>query len=315
MTHKVKSKPATAVASSLKSKDVSLPQLSTVNVATLSILHLHCTMLFDTCHNIWKHLKGQSSLFTDMSALVNYAFPAMKIPLPLNSSASFPSKEDILAEYDPDQNIPNIDDNIKISDHEDSDSSEDDALGDKDMVEIKPSKHPAHIIKPPAHATPIVEVTACPSTSGKTKQKGAGDMDINELDPSQPSAVKSIQDLDLEEIISRVGQGHPAKENTLNVLCLLQALGQTKAVETANAGPSSATPHAASPTNTVDLTNKASAVVAGNTNLSVYFFFLILFHSLANQPPPNSIAFFSLPHLLTAPESDDKDEVLYTLPT
>uniref|UniRef100_A0A0W0FUG3 Uncharacterized protein n=1 Tax=Moniliophthora roreri TaxID=221103 RepID=A0A0W0FUG3_MONRR len=82
MTRKVKSKSTAApIASSSKSKDVSLPQLSFINAATLSILHLHCTMLFDTCHNIWRHLEGRSSLFTDASALANYAFPAMKIPL------------------------------------------------------------------------------------------------------------------------------------------------------------------------------------------------------------------------------------------
>uniref|UniRef100_A0A0W0FZ33 Uncharacterized protein n=1 Tax=Moniliophthora roreri TaxID=221103 RepID=A0A0W0FZ33_MONRR len=36
------------------------------------------------------------------------------------------------------------------------------------MVEVKASKHSVHTIKPPAHATPIVEVLAC---SSKTKQK------------------------------------------------------------------------------------------------------------------------------------------------
>ncbi|ESK80781.1 hypothetical protein Moror_8509 [Moniliophthora roreri MCA 2997] len=82
MTHKVKSKSTAApIASSLKLKDVSLPQLSSINATTLSILHLHCMMLFDTCHNIWRHLEGQSSLFTDASALANYTFLAMKIPL------------------------------------------------------------------------------------------------------------------------------------------------------------------------------------------------------------------------------------------
>ncbi|ESK82083.1 hypothetical protein Moror_3528, partial [Moniliophthora roreri MCA 2997] len=71
----------------------------------------------------------------------------------------------------------------------------------------------------------------------KGEQDNAGDMDIDELDPLQPSAIKSIQDLDLEEIIGGVGQGCPAKKNTLNVLHLLQALGQTKAIEVLRSHP------------------------------------------------------------------------------
>ncbi|ESK80915.1 hypothetical protein Moror_1323 [Moniliophthora roreri MCA 2997] len=88
---------------------------------------------------------------------------------------------------------------------------------------------------------------------------------------------------------------------------------------TANARPSSATPHAASPTNTVNSTNEASAVVADNANPSLPP------SKLVDMPQPmslltpsstlDSIMFFSLPHLLTAPESDDEDKVLYTLPT
>ncbi|ESK80904.1 hypothetical protein Moror_15773, partial [Moniliophthora roreri MCA 2997] len=62
---------------------------------------------------------------------------------------------------------------------------------------------------------------------------------------------------------------------------------------TADTGPSSATPRAISPSNTVISTNEASAVAADNANPLL---------------PPNSIAFFSLPHLLTAPESDDEDK-------
>uniref|UniRef100_A0A0W0FQW2 Uncharacterized protein n=1 Tax=Moniliophthora roreri TaxID=221103 RepID=A0A0W0FQW2_MONRR len=85
---------------------------------------------------------------------------------------------------------------------------------------------------------------------------------------------------------------------------------------TADAGPSSATLHAASPTNTVDSTNEASAMAADNAK-----------SSLVDVPQPvslltpssalDSIAFFGLPRLLTAPESIDQDEyeVLYTLPT
>uniref|UniRef100_A0A0W0G627 Uncharacterized protein n=1 Tax=Moniliophthora roreri TaxID=221103 RepID=A0A0W0G627_MONRR len=218
---------------------------------------------------------------------------------PLNPSTDFPSIRDILAEYNPNCNVPDIDDDIEISDHKDSDSSDEDGSGDEDMVEVPPSKSSVCTIKPPAHATSIIEVLACASGSSKTKQKlrpatssstqvtiktelssskckardtsppqppaakcsqtatkaadnssdpkgkkcaidpppdkgkqdNAGDMDIDELDPLQPSAIKSIQDLDLEEIIGGVGQGHPAKENALNVLHLLQALGQTKAME------------------------------------------------------------------------------------
>uniref|UniRef100_A0A0W0GBD2 Uncharacterized protein n=1 Tax=Moniliophthora roreri TaxID=221103 RepID=A0A0W0GBD2_MONRR len=85
---------------------------------------------------------------------------------------------------------------------------------------------------------------------------------------------------------------------------------------TADAGPSSATLHAASPTNTVNSTNQASAMVADKAN-----------PSLVDVPQPvslltpmsasDSITFFSLPLLLTAPESidEDEDEVLYTLLT
>uniref|UniRef100_A0A0W0ETU8 Uncharacterized protein n=1 Tax=Moniliophthora roreri TaxID=221103 RepID=A0A0W0ETU8_MONRR len=69
---------------------------------------------------------------------------------------------------------------------------------------------------------------------------------------------------------------------------------------TADARPSSATPHAISPSNTIISTNKASTVAADNANPLL---------------PSNSIAFFSLPCLLTAPESDNEDKVLYTLLT
>uniref|UniRef100_A0A0W0GCE3 Uncharacterized protein n=1 Tax=Moniliophthora roreri TaxID=221103 RepID=A0A0W0GCE3_MONRR len=553
MTCKVKSKStATPIASFSKSKDVSLPQLSSINATTLSILHLHCMMLFDTCRNIWRHLEGQSSLFTSASALANYAFPAMKIPLycgkfwfphtfmrllllalqllkclescfsisipnnlysafpsksqfhfwkhtlglkPLNPLENFPSNEEILAEYDPDQNVPDINNDIEISDHEDSDSSNEDGSGDEDIVEVKPSKHPVRSIKPPAHATPIVEVLVHSSGSSKTKQKsrpaaasssqvnikmepssskckacdtslpqpparkrahnvtkaadkssdpkgkkravdpppdegeknGAEDMDIDELDPSQPSAAKSIQDLNLEDIVGgifllrveeesvksalqqcrellRASCADPCvilkylfwhdpnftpSEKQLNILCtslgwIARDMGVPDSYEfevicpvdpfsaslsdvqvilkgtdfdvtglksgsymivdnkvvmvngskaphfegltvdneagpsnsTADTGPSSATPRAASPTNTIDLTNQASATVAENAN-----------PLLVDVPQPvslltplsasDSITFFGLPHLLTAPEStdEDEDEVLYTLPT
>ncbi|ESK81056.1 hypothetical protein Moror_3536 [Moniliophthora roreri MCA 2997] len=83
---------------------------------------------------------------------------------------------------------------------------------------------------------------------------------------------------------------------------------------TADTGPSSATPRAVSPTNTVDSTNEASAMAADNAK-----------SSLVDVPQPvslltllsasDSIAFFGLPRLLTAPESTDEDEVLYTLLT
>ncbi|ESK83198.1 hypothetical protein Moror_3296, partial [Moniliophthora roreri MCA 2997] len=36
---------------------------------------------------------------------------------------------------------------------------------------------------------------------------------------------------------------------------------------------------------------------------------------LALSSVSDNIMFFGLPYLLTAPESDDKDKVLYTLPT
>ncbi|ESK81055.1 hypothetical protein Moror_3535 [Moniliophthora roreri MCA 2997] len=188
MTRKVKSKSTAApIASSSKSKDVSLPQLSSINTATLSILHLHCTMLFDTCHNIWRHLEGRSSLFTDTSALVNYAFPAMKIPLvPLDKYCGkfwFPHTFMCLLllalqllkclESRFSISIPN-----NLYNHEDSDSSNEDGSGDEDIVKVKPSKCPVHSIKPPAHATPIVEVLA---RSSKTKQK------------SQPATSSSTQ--------------------------------------------------------------------------------------------------------------------------
>ncbi|ESK80625.1 hypothetical protein Moror_9178 [Moniliophthora roreri MCA 2997] len=83
MTRKAKSKSTTAVASSSKLKNVSLPQLSTVNAATLSVLHLHCMLLSSICCNIWCHLEGKSSPFANASALANFAFPAMKTPLVL----------------------------------------------------------------------------------------------------------------------------------------------------------------------------------------------------------------------------------------
>uniref|UniRef100_A0A0W0FEU1 Uncharacterized protein n=1 Tax=Moniliophthora roreri TaxID=221103 RepID=A0A0W0FEU1_MONRR len=89
---------------------------------------------------------------------------------------------------------------------------------------------------------------------------------------------------------------------------------------TADAGPSAlATPHAISPSNTVNSTNEASAVAANNANPSLPS------SKLVDMPQPmslltlssalNNITFFSLPHLLTASKSDDKDKVLYTLPT
>ncbi|ESK81926.1 hypothetical protein Moror_669 [Moniliophthora roreri MCA 2997] len=82
MTHKAKSKSTAApIASFSKSKEVSLPQLSTINAAVLSVLHLHCVLLFSICHNIWHHLESKSSPFADVSALANFAFPAMKTPL------------------------------------------------------------------------------------------------------------------------------------------------------------------------------------------------------------------------------------------
>ncbi|ESK81251.1 hypothetical protein Moror_11263 [Moniliophthora roreri MCA 2997] len=234
MTCKAKSKSsATPITSFSKSKDVSLPQLSTVNPATLSVLYLHCKLLFSVCQSIWTHLEGKSSPFTDVSALVNFTFLAMETLLVL------------LDEYCGKFWFPQL----FISDE--------DGSGDKDVVEVKSSKCPAHTIKPPARATPIVKV---PVHSSKTKQKsrpvaslstqvtiktepsslkrkacdtsppqppagkrahtvtkatdksadpkgkkraidpppdegekdGAEDMDIDELDPSQPSATKSI---------------------------------------------------------------------------------------------------------------------------
>uniref|UniRef100_A0A0W0FR21 Uncharacterized protein n=1 Tax=Moniliophthora roreri TaxID=221103 RepID=A0A0W0FR21_MONRR len=46
---------------------------------------------------------------------------------------------------------------------------------------------------------------------------------------------------------------------------------------TADAGPSSATLRAASPTNTVNSTNEASAMAADNAKSSVYFSFSLIF--------------------------------------
>uniref|UniRef100_A0A0W0F9L5 Uncharacterized protein n=1 Tax=Moniliophthora roreri TaxID=221103 RepID=A0A0W0F9L5_MONRR len=274
MTYKAKSKSTTAVASPLKSKNVSLPQLSTINAATLSVLHLHCMLLFSICHNIWCHLKGKSSPFADVSALANFAFPAMKTPLVS------------LNEYCGQFWFPQAFMSLLIS--------EEDALGDEDVVEVKASKHSVHTTKPPACVTPIVKVLAHSSGSSKTKQKSSnpkgkkhaidppsdegekdedGDMDLDKLNPSQPSATKSIQDLNLEEIVGG----------------------------TANTGPSAlATLCAVSPSNTIDSTNKASAAVANNANPLL---------------PSNSIAFFGLLCLLTASKSDDEDEVLHTLST
>uniref|UniRef100_A0A0W0FBT9 Uncharacterized protein n=1 Tax=Moniliophthora roreri TaxID=221103 RepID=A0A0W0FBT9_MONRR len=359
MTRKVKSKStAVPIASSLKSKEVSLPQLSTINAAVLSVLHLYCVLLFSICRNVWHHLEGKSSPFADASALANFAFPAMKTPLvsldefcgrfwfpqtfmhllmlalqllkrldshfsitipndlysafpsksrfhfwkhtlglkPLNPSENFPSNEEILAKYDPDRNVPDINDDIEISDHEDSNSSDEDGSGDEDIVEVKPSKRPICYIKPPIRATPIIEVPACSSGSSKTKQKSRpaassstqvtiktepSSLKCKARDTSLPQpparkractviktadkssdpkgkrravdpppdegkkdimlriwiAAKSIQDLNLEDIVGGVGQGRPAKENASNVLRLLQALGRTKAMEVLRSHP------------------------------------------------------------------------------
>ncbi|ESK81250.1 hypothetical protein Moror_11262 [Moniliophthora roreri MCA 2997] len=83
---------------------------------------------------------------------------------------------------------------------------------------------------------------------------------------------------------------------------------------TADAGPSSAAPHAASPTNTVNSTNEASATAADNTKSSLVDV-LQPVSLLTLSSASDSIAFFGLPRLLTASESTDEDEVLYTLPT
>ncbi|ESK80603.1 hypothetical protein Moror_15558 [Moniliophthora roreri MCA 2997] len=146
MTHKAKSKPATAITSSSKLKDISLPQLSALNATTLSVLHVYCKLLFSVCQKIWLHLKEKSSPFTNVPALVNFV-PAMKTPLvslnkycgsqftitisddlyssfpsksqfyfwkhtlglkPLDSSAHFPSKEDILAKYDKEEKASSL---------------------------------------------------------------------------------------------------------------------------------------------------------------------------------------------------------------
>uniref|UniRef100_A0A0W0FJS8 Uncharacterized protein n=1 Tax=Moniliophthora roreri TaxID=221103 RepID=A0A0W0FJS8_MONRR len=100
-----------------------------------------------------------------------FLFINIVILQPLNPSTDFPSIGDILAEYNPDHNVPDIDDDIEILDHKDSDSSNEDGSGDQDVVEVPPPKHSVHTIKPPAHANPIIEVLACASGSSKTKQK------------------------------------------------------------------------------------------------------------------------------------------------
>ncbi|ESK80709.1 hypothetical protein Moror_14673, partial [Moniliophthora roreri MCA 2997] len=160
-------------------------------------------LLFSICHNVWHHLEGKSSPFADVSALANFAFPAMKTPLVsldkfcgrfwfpqtfmcllmlalqllkcLDSHFSITIPNDlykeILAEYNPDRNVPDIDNDIEISDHKDSNSSDEDGSGDEDIVEVKSSKRSIHSIKPPTCATPIVEVPACSSGSSKTQQK------------------------------------------------------------------------------------------------------------------------------------------------
>ncbi|ESK85171.1 hypothetical protein Moror_17175 [Moniliophthora roreri MCA 2997] len=316
MTCKAKSKSTAAVASSSKSKNISLPQLSTVNAATLSVLHLHCMLLSSICHNIWHHLEGKSSPFADASALANFAFPAIKTPLvSLDEYCGrfwFPQAFMSLLMLAL-QLLKHLESHFSITISNNLYSSFPfksqfyfwkHMLGLKIVAmrmlqvmktEVKASKRPVHTIKPPARATSIVEVLACSSGSSKTKQKSQpavssstqvtiktepssskhkvqyltvsenalelpprlqdkssdpkgkkhavdpppnegkkdrdGNMDLDEIDPSQPSTSKSIQDLDLEEIIGGVGQGCSAKENTSNVFCLLQAFGQTKAIE------------------------------------------------------------------------------------
>ncbi|ESK80769.1 hypothetical protein Moror_15444 [Moniliophthora roreri MCA 2997] len=103
---------------------------------------------------------------------------------------------------------------------------------------LKCKAHNTSLPQPPArkHARTVTKAAdkssdpkgkkrAVDPPSDKGKKDGAEDMDIDELDPLQPSAAKSIQDLNLEDIIGGVGQGRPAKENASNVLRLLQALG------------------------------------------------------------------------------------------
>ncbi|ESK81536.1 hypothetical protein Moror_15657 [Moniliophthora roreri MCA 2997] len=93
------------------------------------------------------------------------------------------------------------------------------------------SKHKVPDTSLPQSSDPKGKKHAIDPPSDEEEKDGAGNMNINELDPSQPSTTKPIQDLNLKEIVGGVGQDCPAKENTWTVLCLLQALGQTKAME------------------------------------------------------------------------------------
>uniref|UniRef100_A0A0W0ETS0 Uncharacterized protein n=1 Tax=Moniliophthora roreri TaxID=221103 RepID=A0A0W0ETS0_MONRR len=68
-------------------------------------------------------------------------------------------------------------------------------------TELSSSKHKAHDTSPPQSSDPKGKKHAIDLPLNKGEQDNAGDMDIDELDPLQPSAIKSIQDLDLEEII------------------------------------------------------------------------------------------------------------------
>ncbi|ESK81685.1 hypothetical protein Moror_15855, partial [Moniliophthora roreri MCA 2997] len=141
----------------------------------------YCGSFSSTLKHIFPSLSQTTSIVLSLPSL-NFIFGSILYSLiylslilssfqPLDASAHFSSKENILAEYDPDHNIPDIDNDIDISNHEELDSSNKDASGDNNMVKVKSIKQPAHIIKPPACATPIIEVLAHSSTSGKTKQK------------------------------------------------------------------------------------------------------------------------------------------------
>uniref|UniRef100_A0A0W0F2V4 Uncharacterized protein n=1 Tax=Moniliophthora roreri TaxID=221103 RepID=A0A0W0F2V4_MONRR len=63
-----------------------------------------------------------------------------------------PFKDELLAEYNPDQNIPDIDNNLGVSNHKDLDSSDKDTSSNKNVME--PAKAPSC----PAYPSLIVEV-------------------------------------------------------------------------------------------------------------------------------------------------------------